>query len=203
MTQKVPLSLQPMEALPVDHLPSGRGWLFEPKYDGFRSILFRDGDTVNFQSRHQRPLGRYFPEIIDAARLLPTKQFVFDGELIIPDQPFDTLQLRLHPAASRVQLLSRQHPAQIVVFDLLADDHGHPLLDEPFRDRRAALEAIFKQIGKNAHFVLAKATTSRDTAHGWLKRLGHGLDGIVAKRLGLPYRPGERAMQKYKLWQTL
>ena len=107
--------------------------------DGFRTILFRDGDSVNLQSRRQRPLGRYFPEIIEAAHRLPIKQFVFDGELIIPDQPYDTLQFRLHPAASRVQLLSRQHPAP-----------------------------------------------SGDTARSWLKRLGHGLDGIVAKRLDLP-----------------
>ena len=203
MTLEVPLTIQPMEAVPVNDLPTGQGWLFEPKYDGFRCILFRDGDSVNLQSRRQRPLGRYFPEIIEAARQLPIKQFVFDGELIIPDQPFDTLQLRLHPAASRVQLLSRQHPAQIVVFDLLADEHGRSLLDKPFSDRRAALEAAFRQIGRNANFVLSKATTSRDTARGWLTHLGHGLDGIVAKRLDLPYRPGERAMQKYKLWQTL
>jgi ATP-dependent DNA ligase len=98
---EVPLSLQPMEATPVNDLPAGGGWLFEPKYDGFRCILFRDGDTVDLQSRRERPLGRYFPEIIDATRHLPITRFVFDGELIIPDQPFDTLQLRLHPAASR------------------------------------------------------------------------------------------------------
>jgi len=192
-----------MEAVSVDELPAGKGWLFEPKYDGFRCILFRDGDAVNLQSRRQRPLGRYFPEIIDAARQLPIQRFVFDGELIIPDQPFDTLQLRLHPAASRVQLLSRQHPAQIVVFDLLADERGRSLLDQPFSDRRAALEDAFKQIARNANFVLSKATTSEQTARGWLKRLGHGLDGIVAKRIDQPYRPGEREMQKYKLWQTV
>ena len=203
MTLEVPLTIQPMEAAPVNDLPAGQRWLFEPKYDGFRCVLFRDGDSVNLQSRRQRPLGRYFPEIIEAARQLPIKQYVFDGELIIPDQPFDTLQLRLHPAASRVQLLSRQHPAQIVVFDLLAHEHGRSLLDKPFSDRRAALEAAFRQIGRNANFVLSKATTSRDTARGWLTHLGHGLDGIVAKRLDLPYRPGERAMQKYKLLADL
>src|SRR5689334_6843978 len=200
MPLDVPLSLQPMEAIPVDDLPAGDGWLFEPKYDGFRCILFRDADAVELQSRRQRPLGRYFPEIIDAARHLPIKRFVFDGELIIPDQPFDTLQLRLHPAASRVQLLSRQHPAQVVVFDLLADEHGRSLVDHLFSDRRAALEAAFQHFGSNSCFVLSKATTARATARGWLKRLGHGLDGIVAKRLDQPYRPGERAMQKYKLW---
>jgi ATP-dependent DNA ligase len=192
-----------MEALPVDNLPAGKDWLFEPKYDGFRCILFRDGEVVNLQSRRQRPLGRYFPEVIEAARHLPIQKFVFDGELIIPDQPFDILQLRLHPADSRVQLLSRQHPAQVVVFDLLADKNGRSLLDKPFSDRRAALEAAFKQIGRIDSFVPSKATTSRDTARGWLKRLGHGLDGIVAKRLDSPYRPGERAMQKFKLWQTV
>jgi ATP-dependent DNA ligase len=103
MTLEVPLTVQPMEALPVDDLPKGKGWLFEPKYDGFRCILFRDGDLVYLQSRRQRPLGRYFPELIAAATHLPIQRFVFDGELIIPDEPFDTLQLRLHPAASRVQ----------------------------------------------------------------------------------------------------
>jgi ATP-dependent DNA ligase len=203
MTLEVPYSLVPMEALPVDDLPSGAGWLFEPKYDGFRCLLFRDGDTIDLQSRRQRPLGRYFPEIIEEARQLPLKQFVFDGELIIPDQPFDALPLRLHPAASRVQMLSREHPAQVVVFDLLANGQGQSLLNRPFRDRRAALEAAFGRIGKTSSFVLSKATTSHDTARKWLKDVGHGLDGIVAKRLELPYRPGERVMQKFKLWQTV
>jgi ATP-dependent DNA ligase len=203
MVLEVPLSLQPMEATPVENLPIAKGWLFEPKYDGFRCILFRDEGEVNLQSRRQRPLGRYFPEIIAATRHLPVQRFVFDGELIIPDEPFGTLQLRLHPAQSRVRLLSHEYPAQIVVFDLLADDDGHSLLEHPFSERRAALEVVFRQIGKNRSFVLSKATTSRETARGWLKHLGHGLDGIVAKRLDLPYRPGERAMQKYKLWQTV
>ena len=203
MTLEVPLTLAPMEALPVNDLPSNADWLFEPKYDGFRCLLFRDDDTIHLQSRRQRPLGRYFPEIIEAARELPLKQFVFDGELIIPDQPFDALQLRLHPAASRAQKLSREHPAQMVVFDLLANGQGQPLLNRPFGERRAALEDAFKRIGKASSFVLSKATTSSDTARKWLERLGHGLDGIVAKRLELPYRPGERVMQKFKLWKTV
>jgi ATP-dependent DNA ligase len=203
MTLEVSHSLVPMEALPVDDLPGGVGWLFEPKYDGFRCVLFRDGDAINLQSRRQRPLGRYFPEVIKAAHDLSIEHFAFDGELIIPDQPFDTLQLRLHPAASRVQMLSREHPAQVVVFDLLANGQGQSLLDRPFRDRRAALEAAFGRIGKTSSFVLSKATTSHDTARKWLKDVGHGLDGIVAKRLELSYRPGERVMQKFKLWQTV
>ena len=99
MTLEVPLTLQPMEALPVDELPSSAGWLFEPKYDGFRCVLFRDGDAIHLQSRRQRPLERYFPEVIEAARDLPVERFVFDGELIIANQPFDAIQLRLHPAA--------------------------------------------------------------------------------------------------------
>jgi ATP-dependent DNA ligase len=203
MALQVPLNLQPMEALAVDALPAGKGWLYEPKYDGFRTLLFRDGATINLQSRRQRPLGRYFPEVIEAAQRLPVERFVFDGELIIPDQPFDTLQLRLHPAASRVNMLAREHPARIEVFDLLADAGGVSLLDRPFKERRAALEAVFRQIGRSQSFVLTRGTTSRETARGWMKRVGHGLDGIVAKRLDLQYRPGERAMQKYKLWKTI
>ncbi len=200
---EVPLDLQPMEAMPVGQLPSGSGWLFEPKYDGFRCLLFRDGDAVHLQSRRQRPMGRYFPEIIEAAGTLPLSRFVIDGELIIPGQPFDTLQLRLHPAASRVQRLSREHPAQIIVFDLLADARGHSLLERPFGDRRQALEKAFERFGKSPTFVMSKATTSIATARGWLKRLRHGLDGVVAKQLGLAYQPGERAMQKFKLWKTV
>jgi ATP-dependent DNA ligase len=147
MTQEVPLALQPMDAIPVDRPPVSNGWRFERKYDGFRCLLFRDRETVHLQSRRERPLGRYFPEIIGAASRLPLKRFVFDGELIIPDQPFDTLQLRPHPAASRVKLLSHEHPAQIIVFDLLADEQGHSLLDTPFSDWRPALESALKRIG--------------------------------------------------------
>ena len=141
--------------------------------------------------------------MIESARHLPIEQFVFDGELIIPDQPFDTLQLRLHPAASRIRMLSQEHPAQLVAFDMLADDAGRSLLDKPFRERRAALEAAFEHIDRTSSFVLSKATTRIAFARRWLKQIGHGLDGIVAKRLDLPYQPAHRAMLKYKLWQTV
>jgi len=114
--------------LPVSHLPKRPGWLLEPKYNGFRCIIFRDGENVDLRSRRQRPLARYFPEIVEAARELKVERYVLDGELVIPDQPFDVLQLRLHPAPSRVSKLSREHPAQFVAFDLLADEHGHSLL---------------------------------------------------------------------------
>jgi ATP-dependent DNA ligase len=203
MALEVPLSLEPMEAQPVDRLPSGPGWLLEQKYDGFRAILFREGEVVNLQSRRQRPLGRYFPEVVRSALAWPVARFVLDGELIIPGQAFDVLQLRLHPAPSRVTKLSRDHPAHFVAFDLLADAEGRSLLAEPFGARRAALERFFAQRGPHDGFTLSRATTSRDTARRWLKRLGRGRDGIVAKRLDLPYQAGRRAMQKYKLWRTV
>ena len=200
---EVPLSLEPMEAQPVEELPRGPGWLLEQKYDGFRCIAFRDHDAVDLQSRRQRPLGRYFPEMVAATRAWHIPRFVLDGELVIPGQPFDVLQLRLHPASSRVAKLSHQHPARFVAFDLLADAQGHSLLTRPFSDRRAALERFFAQGGPHEGFVLSQATTSLRTARGWLKGVGHGLDGIVAKRLDLPYQPGQRAMQKFKLWRTV
>ncbi len=138
-----------------------------------------------------------------AARSLPVARLVLDGELVIPDLPFDALQLRLHPAASRVSKLAKEHPACFVAFDLLADQQGRSLMELQFRDRRAALVSFFEQVGQSSQFVISRATTSTNTARSWLKQLGHGLDGIVAKRLDLPYQPGQRAMQKFKLWRTV
>ncbi len=202
VTLPVPLSLEPMEAEPVADLPAGDGWLFEPKYDGFRCLVFRDGQSVQLQSRRQRPLARYFPEVAAAFLTLPIEHFVLDGELIIPEQPFDTLQLRLHPAASRIRKLSQEHPAQFIAFDLLADEAGSRL-DQVFDERQAALEAFARRAGGNPSFVLSKCTRSRETAQSWLAGVGHGLDGIVVKRLDLPYQAGRRAMLKYKVWQTV
>jgi ATP-dependent DNA ligase len=122
---------------------------------------------------------------------------------VIPGQPFDLLQLRLHPAGSRVAKLSREHPAQFVAFDLLADQNGRSMLDLPFVERRDALERFFDEIDGNPTFLLSRVTRSAATARTWLKQAGRGLDGIVAKRLDLPCRPGQRAMQKYKLWKTI
>src|SRR3954449_9533246 len=142
MSLEVPLTLEPMEAEAVDELPpAGKGWQFEPKVDGFRCIIFRDGDQVHLQSRRQKPLERYFPEVADATRSIEPIRFVLDGELVIPGQPFDALQLRLHPAESRIRKLSVEIPAQFVAFDLLADAEGHSLPQPPFEERRAALEA--------------------------------------------------------------
>ncbi len=201
MTIEVPLSLEPMEAKPVAALPAGEGWLLEPKYDGFRCILFHDTDTTHLQSRRQKPLQRFFPEVAAAAHVLP--RCVLDGELIIEGQPFDMLQARLHPAATRIAKLAKEAPAQFVAFDLLADAAGRSLLEQPFAARRSGLEALFARLGPHATFRLSQATQASGDAAAWLQALGHGLDGIVAKRLDLPYRSGERAMQKYKLWRSV
>lgn len=203
---EIPLTLEPMEAQPVPTLPTDAGWLLEPKYDGFRCLLFHDADPyepgpIHLQSRRQKPLQRFFPEVAAAAQALP--RCVLDGELIIPGQPFDMLQARLHPAATRIAKLSRDTPAQFIAFDLLADATGGSMLDYPFATRRAALESLFARLGDHPTFRLSQATEATQDAQSWLKQLGHGLDGIVAKHLDSPYRPGERAMQKYKLWRTL
>jgi ATP-dependent DNA ligase len=203
MSLPVRLTLEPMESEPVDQLPTGRGWQFEPKWDGFRCIAFRDGAKLALQSRNQRPLGRYFPELEAALRALPVARFVLDGEIIIREQSFDTLQLRLHPAASRIAQLAREHPATFVAFDLLADGDGRSLLQQPFAERRAQLEAFFRQVGGSRSLILSRATRSRPQALKWLRGVGHGLDGIVAKPLGESYRPGRRVMLKYKVWQTV
>jgi hypothetical protein len=205
MNLEVPLSLEPMEAASVSELPPTGEWQYEPKVDGFRCIMFRDDTEIHLQSRRQNPLGRYFPEVVAAGLSSSRKRFVLDGELVIPEHPFHVLQLRLHPSPSRVARLSVDHPAQFVAFDLLADAGGRSLLKSPFSERRVALEQFFHEIGPQGrrHFLLSKATRSPAIARTWLKRLGRGLDGIVVKRLDIPYRPGKRAMQKFKVWQTV
>ena len=206
MNLPVPYPIEPMEAESVDDLPTGPLWQFEPKWDGFRAIAFRDGDEILIQSRNGKPLGRYFPELVRALLALEPRKFVLDGEtmLFLDGEPsFETLQLRLHPAESRVAMLARQYPAVFVAFDLLVNSRGKRLLARPLEQRRRALEDFIKEAGKSASFQLSPATTSRDQAGAWLKLIRSGLDGIVAKRLDQPYQPGRRAMQKYKLWQTV
>jgi ATP-dependent DNA ligase len=200
---EIPAGLQPMEAEPVDELPTGKGWLYEPKYDGFRCIAFRDGGSIRLQSRKQKPLQRFFPELAKALLELPVERFVLDGEIIIRGQPFEVLQLRLHPAASRIAKLAEQHPATFVAFDLLADSAGCSLIERPFGERRRALEAFRKDAGPSPTPLLSKATRSAAAARGWLNRAKGGLDGIMAKRLDLPYLPGARAMAKFKTWKTV
>jgi len=191
-----------MEAEPVDRLPTGEGWLFEPKYDGFRCLAFRAGQAVQLQSKRQKPLDRFFPELLSDLAKLRAERFVIDGEIIIVGQPFETLQLRLHPAASRVERLAQQHPATLAAFDLLVDGSGASLAGRPFAERRRALERFVKSAGQRHRLALSDATGSRAEAKSrWLGK--GGAEGIMAKRLDLPYRPGERAMAKFKLWKTV
>ncbi len=194
----------PMLAKPIGQLPDGP-YSFEPKWDGFRTIVFRDGDQIELGSRNERPLTRYFPELVEAATTnLPTR-CVVDAEIVVPDQhgrrlDFDALLLRIHPAASRVRLLAAQTPARLVVFDLLAlGDVDYTA--QPFTRRRAALEQALAHAGPPVH--LTPATTSRDLATEWLGRFeGAGLDGVVAKRLDGVYEPDRRGWLKVKHVRT-
>jgi len=196
----LPLDLRPMEAEPVDALPSGDDWQFEPKYDGFRCLAHWRDNGVRLQSKNQKPLERYFPELAAGLAALPESGWVLDGEIVIPGGSFETLQLRLHPAASRIEKLARESPARLVAFDLLARG-GEDLTGRRFSERRDALEAFIRQVPGRAALRLGKATRSAATARGWLGR--EGLDGIVAKQLDLAYQPGRRAMQKFKQWRTV
>jgi ATP-dependent DNA ligase len=193
----------PMEALLAAELPAGDGWQYEPKWDGFRCLAKRDGGEVELISRNGRPLGRYFPDLVEALSTLEQKHFLLDGELIIPvgdTLSFDALQLRLHPAESRVRRLAAESPAELMLFDLLslgAKDYS----GDPLSERRRALETFFKSTNL-PQLKLSPATTSRDTALGWLKRSGGALDGVIAKRIDQPYKSGERAMVKVKPERT-
>ena len=192
-----------MEALLAAELPEGEGWQFEPKWDGFRCLAKRDGAEVTLTSKSGKPLARYFPEVVDMLAELKSKSFVLDGELIIPlgdALSFDALQLRLHPAESRIRKLAKETPAEIMAFDLLEFD-GESLTSLPLGERRKALEKFFAR-NEAPGLHLSPATTDRNTALDWLKRSGGALDGVIAKRTDLDYRPGERAMIKVKQQRT-
>lgn len=193
----------PMLAKAASALPSGSGWQYEGKWDGFRAVVFREGPRVVLGSRGGRPLERYFPELVaELARQLPPR-CVLDGEVVLIRDgrlDFDALQERIHPARSRVELLAGRTPASFVAFDLLARD-DRSLLDAPLRERRAELESLLA--GARPPLHLAPATTDVAVAREWFDRFeGAGLDGMVAKALDLPYRPGERAMVKVKHGRT-
>lgn len=196
----------PMETLSSESIPSGPSWLYEPKWDGFRCLAFRDGDEIFLQSKNGLPLARYFPEVVEHLRALGAKRFVLDGELIIrvgTSLSFEELQNRLHPAESRVRKLSREHPATYLVFDLLVDDHGSRLVTLPLRERRQRLEAFAKRYLHGGGVRLSKATKQRRVVDGWFASVGGALDGIIAKRLDAEYRSGERtAAQKIKKLRT-
>jgi len=202
----VPQTLEPMESKAVAELPAGDGWQYEPKWDGFRCLVFRDGKKVSLRSRNQRLLNRYFPELVAGFAALAVKRFVLDGEIILlidGHSSFEDLQMRLHPAASRVQKLAAATPAKFVAFDMLVDSENHDLRHKPLKTRRAELEAFNDRVGKHGILQLSPAARSLKTAKDWLKKIGHGLDGIVAKRLDEEYRAGERAMFKFKLWKSV
>jgi ATP-dependent DNA ligase len=192
-----------MEALLAGELPDGKGWQFEPKWDGFRCLAKRDGDDVQLISKSGKPLGRYFPEMLEVLGGLKQKRFLLDGELIISVGDvlsFDALQLRLHPAESRVRKLAAESPAELMLFDLLSLD-GKDFADRPLSERRAALEKFHASIDA-PELKLSPATPDRDTALAWLERSGGALDGVIAKRLDQPYKSGERAMVKVKPERT-
>ena len=206
--EKRPLQppLPPMEARSVDEIPAGKGWQYEPKWDGFRCIAFREGEQIYLQSKAGQPLARYFPDIAGALSRLPATCFVLDGELVVPVSgalSFDELQLRLHPAASRVAKLAKAHPATYIVFDLLAEN-GQVFLKHSLRDRRRLLERFARLNFRSAkHVRLSPTTTDYGTAGKWLKKTGGDLDGVVAKRLDAPYASGERsAVVKIKQIRT-
>ena len=195
--------IAPMEAVLAEELPSGEGWQYEPKWDGFRCIAVRSGAKVDLWSKSGKPLGRYFPEVVEMFAGLGVGDFIIDGELLIVTGgavSFDALQLRLHPAESRIRKLSAETPAMVMAFDCLAA--GKAMLGpRPLADRRAALESLLAR-GTSNGLKLSPATRKRDEAVGWLERTGGALDGVIAKRLDLPYRPGERAMVKVKQKRT-
>lgn len=201
------MKLEPMEALAAAELPTGPEWQYEPKWDGFRSIAFRRNRSVELQSKAGQPLARYFPDVVQALKELEAKRFILDGELVIPvngDLSFNDLQLRLHPAASRVNMLAQQHPALYVVFDLLEDDTGHSLLNLPLRERRARLQVFAAKYFRHDGIRLSPASSDLQQARKWLRTMGGGLDGIIAKNLEARYESGERtgAMQKIKDLRT-
>lgn len=196
-----------MEAKSVEKLPAGDIWEYEPKWDGFRCVAFRDGDRVDLQSKSGQPLARYFPEIAEAILKLKPKQFVLDGEIVVPIKgqfSFDDLLMRIHPAASRIQKLAKETPAKLIVFDLLVDDRGRALVDEVLAARRKKLDAFAKRyFAKNKSIELSPATSDLSIAEDWLRGAGIDLDGVIAKRADMPYQSGNRhGMVKVKRLRT-
>ena len=206
MTFPLSKKYPPMEARPATELPAGAEWQYEPKWDGFRCLAFRDAERVDLQSKSGKPLTRYFPELIAALKALKSNKFVLDGEIVIPvggSLSFDDLLMRIHPAASRILKLSQQSPCVFIVFDLLVDEKGRSLANLPLRDRRKALQAfVHKYLDEDGTIRLSPTTDDIAIARKWF-RMGVGLDGIMAKRVDLPYQPGERTgMQKIKKQRT-
>ncbi len=189
----------PMLSKRVSEIPAGDEWIFEPKWDGFRALIFRDGDEVLIYSRDEKPLNRYFPELIEPLQKQLPKRCALDGEIVIAQNgalDFDALQLRLHPAASRVKKLSQETPASVVFFDLLCVS-DRDLRGEPFAKRRQELESILSTAAPPIH--ITPATHSAKVAADWFRRFeGAGLDGVMAKPISGPYESDKRTMFKVK-----
>jgi ATP-dependent DNA ligase len=196
-----------MESRLAETLPQDAdAWQYEPKWDGFRCLAFKVGEAVELRAKSGKPLGRYFPEVVAMIRELRAKRFVVDGELVIEtgaDLSFAALQMRLHPAPSRIRKLSAETPARLVLFDMLAAPDGSVLTGQPLRQRRAALEEFFAESGSPPGLGLSPFTPRRAEAEQWLRRSGEGsFDGVVAKPLEGKYESGERAMIKVKKLKT-
>ncbi len=192
----------PMEARSQTEIPAGENWLYEPKWDGFRCLAFRNGSEVLLQSKSGQPLGRYFPEMVAALRQLRQTKFLLDGELVIMrggKLSFDDLLMRIHPAESRIRKLSAETPASYLVFDLLVDEKGRSLIEAPLSERWSKLGEFFEDV-REFSIRRSPATTDLEEAHHWMTELaGSGFDGVVAKRRDMPYVSGERTgMAKIK-----
>jgi ATP-dependent DNA ligase len=203
----LPLATAPMDAKSAERLPGEIGaWQYEPKWDGFRCLAFKSGKAVDLRARSGKPLGRYFPEVVAMLSSLAAERFVLDGELVIEIDgrlAFDALQMRLHPAESRIRKLSAETPARLIIFDMLAAPDGPVVMDEPLEQRRHRLDAFMAEAGIPKRFVLSTATTDLAAAEVWLRDAGHGaIDGVVAKELARAYKPGERVMIKVKQLRT-
>jgi len=194
-----------MEALSVEEVPTGKEWQYEPKWDGFRCLAFREDDGVELQSKSAQSLTRYFPEIVEGLRAIKAPRFVLDGELVIPvngSLSFDDLLQRIHPAESRVRKLAAQTPAILIVFDLLADESGQALTLLPLAERRKGLEQFAKKYFRGP-LRLSPVTTNPVEAKRWFSGGGASLDGVIAKRRDLAYQSGQRnGMQKIKAFRT-
>ena len=198
------VAIEPMEALLVDELPTDAGWCFEPKWDGFRCVAEKQGGKVQLHAKSGKPLHRYFPEIVGALEAINADDFILDGELCIHVEgavSFELLQLRLHPAESRIRKLSHETPAVLILFDLLVNSGGKPVADQPLGDRQRMLHSFF-ETAHSASLRLSPTTQSMTEAREWLARSGGAVDGVIAKRLSDAYRPGERAMLKVKNIRT-
>jgi ATP-dependent DNA ligase len=207
VTLRIPQSYAPMEALLVNELPRGEEWQYEPKWDGFRCLVHRDGDSIELMSKAGKPLARYFPDLVETIRAISATRFVMDGEIVIPHEgalSFDELLMRIHPAASRVKKLAAEHPATLIAFDLLVDAKGDALVDLPLSARREALEAFMgTYVPSDIAVHLSPSTTAMDTVTDWFRSVGGGLDGVIAKQRDLAYQTGNRhGMKKMKAMRT-